>query len=337
MADGRWRMADEAEMRDPVEPGAGNRDSGPFVRSLRDVELPADITAAASGAGGAGTIGEMLDALAEDLGGTGGLAARQEARDLIAAVLGQPKFWPTAHRDEPLAPAALVALSEAAERLRRGMPFQYAVRRADFRTLTLYVDERVLIPRPETELLVDLVLAATTGAGLIADVGTGSGAIALSLAAEGRYEKVIATDISSDALTVARHNLRAVPAERRTLVEFRAGSWCAPLAGETLGALVANPPYIAPAEAGELPDLVRNWEPSFALFAERDGMAAVRAIVTGAVPVIAAHGVLALEVDARRAHDAAALVQESGAYEQVVVHKDLTGRERFVVARRKET
>jgi len=321
-------------MTDSVDSGAGPRDSGPFVKSLRDVELPADISAAAPRAG---TVGEMLDALADELGGATMMPARQEARDLIAAVLGQPKFWPTAHRDEPLLPAALVALAEASERLKRGMPFQYAVRRADFRALTLYVDERVLIPRPETELLVEIALAQTNGAGTIADVGTGSGAIALSLAAEGRYDRVIATDISSDALTVARHNLRAVPAEKRAVVDFRAGSWCAPLAGERLGALVANPPYIAPAEAGELPDLVRNWEPSFALFSERDGMAAIRAIVHGAVAVLAPHGVLALEVDTRRAAEAAALVNAEGAFEQVAVHNDLTGRERFIVARRKET
>lgn len=316
------------------EMGAGARDSGQFVKSLRDVELPADIS---SSAASGGTIGEMLDALADELGGASGMPARQEARDLIAAVLGQPRFWPTAHRDEPLAPSAIVALSEAAERLRRGMPFQYAVRRADFRTLTLYVDERVLIPRPETELLVELVLAQTAGAGVVADVGTGSGAIALALAAEGRYGRVVATDISSDALTVARHNLRALPADRRGLLEFRAGSYCAPLAGESLDALVANPPYIAPAEAGALPELVRNWEPSFALFSEQDGMAAIRAIVTGAAPVLAAHGLLALEVDSRRAADAAALVDATQAFEQVAIHKDLTGRERFVVARRKET
>jgi release factor glutamine methyltransferase len=319
-------------MTDSVEQGSGPRDSGPYVHALRDVELPADIASAAGG-----TIGETLDALADELGGASALAARQEARDLIAAVLGQPKFWPSAHRDEPISMAAIVALSEAAERMRRGMPFQYAVRRADFRTLTLYVDERVLIPRPETELLVELVLAQTAGAGVVADMGTGSGAIALSLAAEGRYERVIATDISSDALTVARHNLRAIPADRRAVLDFRAGSWCAPLAGERLGALVANPPYIAPAEADELPDLVRNWEPSFALFSERDGMAAIRAVVTGAIPVLQSHGLLALEVDARRAGEAVGLVEGTHAFEQVTIHRDLTGRERFVVARRKES
>jgi release factor glutamine methyltransferase len=321
-------------MTEPADRGPAPRESGPYVQSLRDVELPADI---ASAAPFGGTIGDMLDALAQELAGAARIPARQEARDLIAAVLGRPRFWPSAHRDEVMTPAALVALSEAAERLKRGMPFQYAVRRADFRTLTLYVDERVLIPRPETELLVELVLTATAGAGTVADVGTGSGAIALSLAAEGRYERVIATDLSSDALTVARHNLRSLEPSRRALLEFRAGSYCAPLAGERLGALVANPPYIAPAEAGELPDLVRNWEPSFALFSERDGMAAIRALVTGALTVLAPHGVLALEVDSRRAPDAATLVEETDAYVQVAIHKDLTGRERFVVARRKET
>lgn len=326
-------------MTDSTDGETGERNSGPYVRSLRDIELPADI---ASAAPGGSTIGEMLDVLAEELGALSGLPARQEARDLIAAVLGQPRFWPTAHRDEPLTPATLVALSEAAERLRRGMPFQYAVRRADFRGLTLYVDERVLIPRPETELLVDLVLAQTSGSGRVADVGTGSGAIALALAAEGRYERIIATDISSDALQVARHNLRALPADRRGLVDLRAGNWCAPLGGEPLGAVVSNPPYIAPAEAGDLPDLVRNWEPSFALFSDRDGMAAIRAVAAGAAPVLTAGGLLAMEVDSRRAGDAAAvvtatMVQEQPAYAQVAIHNDLTGRERFVVARRKES
>lgn len=321
-------------MKDSRQAGEKFFETSPFVESLRDIVLPADISSAALGAS---TIGEVLDALADELGGKTGIPARQEARDVIAAVLGQPRFWPTAHRDEMLGPTTLVAISEAAERLKRGMPFQYAVRRADFRTLTLYVDERVLIPRPETELLVELVLAATAGAGVVADVGTGSGAIALSLAAEGRYERVIASDISTDALAVARHNLRAIPADRRPRIDFRAGSWCAPLAGEQLGALVANPPYIAPAEADELPHLVRDWEPSFALFAGREGMSAIHAIVSGAAPVLAPLGVLALEVDERRAQDAATIAREHGAFDQVTVHKDLTGRERFVVARRKET
>jgi release factor glutamine methyltransferase len=203
--------------------------------------------------------------------------------------------------------------------------------------LTLYVDERVLIPRPETELLVDLVLMQTAGRGIIADVGTGSGAIALALAAEGQYERVIATDVSSDALAVARHNVRALPAERRALLQFRAGSYCAPLSGERLGALVSNPPYIDPAEARELPALVRDWEPAWALFAAEAGMAAIAAIAIGAVEVLAPNGLLALEVDSRRVAEAAALLEGTGAYQTAAVHRDLTGRDRFVVARRKES
>ena len=318
-----------------ADEGHGPRDSGPYVKKLRDVQLPADIASAAASAGT--TVGEMLDALAIALGGATGLPARQEARDLIAAVVNQPRFWPTAHRDELLEAPALVALTEATERLRRGMPFQYAVRRADFRSLSLYVDERVLIPRPETELLVDLVLAQTAGRGVVADVGTGSGAIALALAAEGQYERVIATDVSSDALAVARHNVRVLPEERRALLQFRTGSFCAPLAGERLDALVSNPPYIDPSEARELPALVRNWEPSWALFASGGGLAAIAAIAAGAVGLLVPNGLLALEVDSRRAAEAAALLEGTGAYQQAAIHKDLTGRERFVVARRKES
>jgi release factor glutamine methyltransferase len=318
-----------------ADTGPGARDSDPYVKALRDVELPADFASAP--VSGGTTVGEMLDVLAAELGGASGLPARQEARDLIAAVLGQPRFWPSAHREEVLAPSALVALSEATERLKRGMPFQYAVRRADFRALTLYVDERVLIPRPETELLVEIVLAQTGRSGAIADIGTGSGAIALSLAGEGQYDRVIATDISSDALAVARHNLRVLPVERRPVVEFRTGSYCAPLVGERLAAVVANPPYIAPAEASELPTLVRNWEPPFALFASDAGMAAIDAIAKGAVGVLVPHGLLALEVDARRAGAAGALLEGTGAFDHVAIHRDLTGRERYVVARRKES
>lgn len=322
------------ESRETAGGGPGPRDSGPFVKSLRDVQVPADIASAAASAGT--TVGEMLDALSDALGGAAGLPARAEARDLIAAVLNQPRFWPSAHRDELLEPSALVALAEGAERLRRGMPFQYAVRRADFRTLTLYVDERVLIPRPETELLVELVLSQTAGRGIVADVGTGSGAIGLSLAAEGQYDRVVATDVSTDALAVARYNVRVLPEERRALMQFRAGSFCAPLTGERVGALVSNPPYIDPAEAPELPPLVRDWEPSWALFATEGGMAAIAAIATGAAGVLLPHGLLALEVDSRRASEAVALIEGTGAYQQVAIHKDLTGRERFVVARRKE-
>ena len=284
------------------------------------------------------TVGALLDALAERLAGPGMPPARAEARDLIAAVLDQPRFWPSAHRDAPLPEAMWTRIEAAAARRAEGMPLQYAVGHAAFRHLTLQVDPRVLIPRPETELLVDLVLAATDGGrGTVVDVGTGSGAIALALASEGAFTAVHAVDVSADALAVARANLAAIPADRRDRVTFHHGSLLTPVAGRHVEAVVSNPPYISPAEAAALPRLVRDWEPALALFADAEGMAVIRALVPQAAAVLVPGGLLALEVDARRADLAAAAVLDDGRFTAVETRLDLTGRPRFVVARRQET
>ena len=282
------------------------------------------------------TLAEVFDAVARELAGDGVPPARADARDLIAAVLGKPRFWPTAHPSVTLDAAVIHSIEKAAHRLKRGMPFQYAVGTAAFRHLTLRVDQRVLIPRQETELIVDLTLGLADGGGIVADVGTGSGAIALALASEGRFERVIATDVSEDALAVARSNLEAIPADRRGLVEFRTGDLLAPLRGEGLRAVVSNPPYISPSESGDLPAGVRDWEPHLALFSAEDGMAAIRAIVRDAPLVLASGGVLVLEVDARRAGLARAWAATDTRWRDVDIKLDLTGRERFLVARRQE-
>ena len=278
----------------------------------------------------------LLDELSIALAGAGVPPARAEARDLIAIVLDQPRFWPSANGARELNAETVSAVRLAAARLSTGMPMQYATGRVSFRHLTLRVDERVLIPRPETELLVETALALAGGGGTVVDVGTGSGAVALSLAAEGNFERVIATDISSDALDVARANIDTIPLDRRSVVEFRQGDLLEPLAGERVRAVVSNPPYISSAEAGELPALVRDWEPAIALFSADDGMAAIRALVHGAPDVLEAGGVLVLEIDTRRA----ALARECAATDSrlcdVEVRMDFTGRERFLVARRKE-
>ena len=287
------------------------------------------------------TIGALLDALAEELAGPSVPPARAEARDLIAGVLDQPRFWPSAHRDDALDDATLARIRAAAARRAEGMPLQYAIGHTTFRHLTLQVDRRVLIPRPETEMLVDLVLAAQRGgSGIAVDVGTGSGAIALALAAEGEFSTIHATDISEDAIAVARANLDAIPAERRDRVHFHHGSLLAPvrerLGVRTCETVVSNPPYIALSEAAELPRLVRDWEPAGALFAEDDGMALIRALVPQAAELLLPAGLLAMEVDSRRAVLAAAAVQDDGRFHDIETRLDLTGRPRFVVARRKE-
>ncbi|HZS59013.1 MAG TPA: peptide chain release factor N(5)-glutamine methyltransferase [Gemmatimonadaceae bacterium] len=264
---------------------------------------------------------ETFGSLIEDIAGIVG--TRTEARDLIAALLDRPRSWPSVHADEALPSDVVVRARAAAHKRKAGAPLAYAVGRAAFRNLTLYVDERVLIPRPETEVLVDLVLADCQK-GTVIDLGTGSGAIALALATEGEFARVIGTDISTDALAVAHRNAGA-------MVELRQGSWLAPVQGLRVQAVVSNPPYISYDD--ELDASVRDWEPSGALLAADNGMAAIREIVRGAPDVLVTGGLLALEVDARRAAIAVEMVQSDGRYEDVRVRLDLTGRERFVLAR----
>ena len=291
--------------------------------------------ASGAAAGGELTIGALVHELACTLGSGTAEETRREARDIVAALADAPRLWPVTHA-AALADCHIVAHARtAAERRRRGMPFAYAVGRAAFRHLTLEVDERVLIPRPETEVLVDLVLSATGGgAGLAIDVGTGSGAIALALATEGRFERVVGTDVSADALVVAAANARRVAGPGTAPTEFRLGAYLAPVRGLMARAIVSNPPYISYAEAPSLPSSVRAWEPPVALLAGDDGLATTAAIVEQSAAILEAGGVLALEVDSRRAGDCAALVARDARYAGVMVRQDLTGRDRFVTATR---
>jgi release factor glutamine methyltransferase len=285
------------------------------------------------------TIPTLADIVAEVTGAfvaAGIEAPRTEARDLVAAILDRPRFWPTLHGAQRPAPSEWSAIRDAMQRRVAGAPFAYAVRRAAFRFLTLEVDERVLIPRPETERLVELVLATpqARGGGLAVDVGTGSGAIALALASEGRFSRVIATDVSVDALAVARINARLHEDSLRADLEFRMGSALAPVRGLQADVIVSNPPYIAWSEVAALPRLVRDWEPTPALCCDDDGLRVTRQVVAGAIEALRPGGLLALEVDVRRAHTVAGLVDATGAFTAAAVIADYTGRDRFVMASR---
>jgi release factor glutamine methyltransferase len=282
------------------------------------------------------TAGALVTELTGVLLAGGVPEARAEARDLVAALVDEPRFWPTLHPEAALPEAMAARARAAADRRARGTPFAYAVGRAAFRHLVLRVDQGVLIPRQETELLVDLVLERRAGSpgGVVADIGTGSGAIALALAAEGAFDKVIATDVSVEALRVARDNAAAVAGRLRAPVEFRCGAALAPLRTETVDVLVSNPPYIASGEARELPASVRNWEPAAALIAGDDGLAVIRDIIREAPAVLLSGGLMALEVDSRRAAAVAGLLSRDTAFSAVGIHRDLTGRDRFVLATR---
>ncbi len=298
----------------------------------------ATVTRLAPAPRGAGTIGTLLAEMRALLAPSLGDGAAAEARELLAALHDMPRHWPTVARDDLVAERAWTRALDVAARRARGLPLPYAAGVASFRHLTLVVDERVLIPRPETELLVDLVLrgAREGDGGIVVDVGTGSGAIALALASEGRFARVLATDVSRDALDVAGENVRRCRDVLRAPIELRHGSLLAPVPERGLRVVVSNPPYIALDEASSLPEAVRNWEPAVALFSGNGGMATIAALVREAAPALVPGGMLALEADARRASLAAELVAAHGGYDRIRLEPDLTGRERFVVARRRE-
>jgi release factor glutamine methyltransferase len=282
-----------------------------------------------------GTVAALVRELTELLAAAEIADAQREARDIVAAVHDAPRFWAALHEGEIVADDRAEECRRAARRRCEGGPFAYAVGVAAFRHLTLRVDERVLIPRQETEQLVEEVLARES-TGLAIDIGTGSGAIALALASEGRFDRVIGTDVSRGALTVARANVDRLVTSLRAAVEWRQGALLAPVAGERARVLVSNPPYIAYDEAPALPSSVRDWEPPFALYSAAGGMAISASIIRGAPDVLEPGGLLALELDSRRASLAAELALADGRYRDVSVRLDLAGRERFLLARRKD-
>src|SRR6266567_4978704 len=248
--------------------------------------------------------------------------------EVWAAVSGTTVGDAWLRRDEPKSPELLARYRDALAQLERGVPFAYAVGSAGFRTLDLKIDRRALIPRPETEGLVELVLARCSS-GLAADIGTGCGCIALSLAVEGRFERVIAVERSSDAAALALENVALV--QPAVPVEVREGDLLAPLAGERYRAIVSNPPYLTEAEYATLDPAVRLFEPREALVSGADGLAATRALLAGARALLEPGGFVALELDERRADAVRALALRHG-WSRVAVYDDLFGRPRFLLA-----
>lgn len=286
------------------------------------------------------TVVSVVDDLASELESSGITNPRGTASEIIAALLDVARSWPIMNREAAIDSSVVSRAQTAAKKLAQGAPFAYAVGTAAFRHLNLAVDARVLIPRPETELLVGKVLDRMKVAfgesswGTAIDVGTGSGAIALALASEGRFDTVIGTDASRDALDVARANAERLSAKLRTRVEFRRGSLLSPVLQTKASVIVSNPPYIAFSEAEALPESVRDWEPPIALFSAQNGMAATTGIVRDAAGCLKQDGLLAFEADERRASLVAEMLLQNGSYRDVSVGLDLTGRERFVFALR---
>lgn len=262
--------------------------------------------------------------------------ARLESELLLAAVLGLKRLDLYLQHDRPLSPEELERYRSAIRRRLKHEPVQYIVGTAAFRKLELHVDARVLIPRPETELLAGAVLEwseARGRHGAVLDIGTGSGAIALSLALEGGFDSIVASDVSGDALEVARGNaLRLGLSER---VEFREGSLFDVVgAGERFDVIVSNPPYVADDERAGLPRDVVDHEPASALFAGADGVAVIAAIIAGAADRLESGGLLALEIGEGQAAAVLELLSQDARYAGPRVQRDLAGRERMALAER---
>jgi release factor glutamine methyltransferase len=270
----------------------------------------------------------LLAEAAASLGAAGIPAPRHEARRLWTELLDEPAETTVLHPDEipPLERAE--RFRQAVARRAAGEPLAYVSGWTGFRHLTLRCDARALIPRPETEGLVELVLARVP-AGRVADVGTGTGCIALRRAAHGRHDQVVATDRSTSTLALAAENAGRVAA-RVSLVR---GDLCTPLRQGSFDALVANPPYLTEREYAALAPSVRSWEPAAALVSGPDGLHATARLLDEGRAVLRPGGWLALEVDCSRAGEVARRARALG-WSDVAVHADLFGRERYLLARR---
>ena len=263
--------------------------------------------------------------------------ADQEARWLVERATGLGAAEVLTRLDAPATERGATHVHAMAARRAAGEPLQYAMSRWGFRSLDLYVDRRVLIPRPETEVLAQLALdeCRRLDAGVAVDLGTGSGALALSLAAERPGLEVWGTDASEDALAVARANLTGL-GRAATRVRLAPGSWFDALPADLAGrvdVIVTNPPYVSEAEMAELPSEVREWEPHQALCSGPSGLEDVERIVSEAPAWLARPGSLLVELAPHQAATARALARRAG-FTSVTVWPDLAGLDRIVLARR---
>ncbi len=228
----------------------------------------------------------------------------------------------------PVDPGVADRFQHAIARVSLGEPLAHVTGSAGFRRMSLLSDGRALVPRPETEGLVDLLLQRAR-TGRVADVGTGSGCIALSLAEEGAFTEIVGVDCSAGALALAALNREALVAP----VSLVLGDLCRPLRSGAFDALISNPPYLTVGEYSSLDRSVRNWEPALALVSGEDGMAATARLLDEGREVLRPGGWLALEVDCSRAAMAAGRARALG-WNDVNIHTDLFGRERYLLARR---
>ena len=272
------------------------------------------------------TIGDVLRKSTEHLAAKRVEQPRFDAERLLAHALAVERVELYMHLDRPLTDAELDTARDLVARRAGGEPLQYVLGEWGFRRLTLRVDGRALIPRPETETVVERCLALIAGreAPRVLDVGTGSGAIALAIADEHPGARVTAVDVSDEALALARENV-----ERTGLsVELLRADLFDGLPGEGWDLVVSNPPYVRPEELASLPPGVAEWEPGIALV----GRGHTEAVVREGTRVLGTGGALVLEVHEGAAAAVASLLETQG-FADVRTTPDLAGRDRVVEGR----
>jgi release factor glutamine methyltransferase len=260
------------------------------------------------------------------------LGDRTDARRIVEEASGREGAELTAFLDEEANAVTVAHFESMIERRVAGEPLQYVLGRWGFRTLDVHVDSRVLIPRPETEVVVEHALDVidTLGARLAVDLGTGSGVIAMSLAVERPKLAVWGTDASEGALDVARANLAGI-GRAATRVRLESGDWFDALPPElagTVDVIVANPPYVAADDP--LPAEVSEWEPRAALIAGPTGLEAIERILTDAPSWLRPAGGVVLEIGDTQSEHALELAAQF--FTTTDVRTDLVGRPRVLVA-----
>ncbi len=277
------------------------------------------------------TLLEIIKRTADFLEARGVENARLNAEHLVGQALGLKRMQLYLQFEKPLGELELERIRPLVRRRGLREPLQHIVGEVEFAGLRLRSDRRALVPRPETEYLTEILLSRLPEAAplRVLDLGTGTGAIALSLAAARPAWQVSASDLSADALALARENAAALGLADR--VAFLEGSWFDALPADArFDLLVSNPPYLAASEVAEAAPEVREHDPRMALVSEDEGLADLRALIHGALSRLGPGGVLALETGPTQ-HSALTAVARTAGWTEIESLRDLAGRDRFLL------
>lgn len=282
------------------------------------------------------TVRELIGCAEKKLAAAGISSARLDAEVLLAFCLNCQRLEFIKDPDKPVSVAQEAVFFKALARRLNYEPAAYITGKKDFWSFTLEVNQNVLIPRPDTEVIVEEALAIAQLQKMVkprlADIGTGSGAIALALAKEIAGAQITATDISEAALAVAQKNARALTLEKS--ISFLQGDLLEPLVGK-FAMIISNPPYISEAEYEALDSGVKDFEPRLALWAGKTGMEFYKKLIYQADGYLAEKGWLLLEIGARQSENVLAMMKESGFYDYLAVRTDYAGFPRVLKGRRK--